>query len=81
LLLARPPETITVGEVFRTFEAPVPFTECFAGETGDCPLIAVCRLKCMLSEALAAFYARLDQASIADLVSKNNGLQHILHVA
>ena len=81
LMLARAPEDITIGEVFRTFEAPVPFTECFGGEGGDCPLVAVCRLKCILTEALESFYARLDQATILDLVSKNVGLQGILHVA
>lgn len=39
LRLARPAEQISVGEVFRLFEAGVPFAECFAPE----PIPARCR--------------------------------------
>ena len=63
------PKTITVGEVFRAFEAPLPFAECFAGDRQTtCPLFAACRLKCLLADALAAFYAKLDTVTVADLV-------------
>ncbi|MGB4826156.1 MAG: Rrf2 family transcriptional regulator [Paracoccaceae bacterium] len=81
LMLGRAPETITVGEVFLAFEAPLPYTECFAAADNSCPLVAACRLKCLLSDALAAFYAKLDAVSIADLVKGNADLHTILQVA
>ena len=81
LTLARPPEAIKVGEVFRAFEAVLPFAECFAGAENSCPLVGACRLKCVLSDALAAFYRELDSVSVADLVSGNAELTGLLRVA
>lgn len=81
LMLGRPAEAITVGEVFRTFEAVLPFAECFAGTENHCPLVGACRLKCTLAEALDAFYAKLDAVSVADLMCGNDELHHILKVA
>ena len=79
--LARPAKAISVGEVFRAFEAPLPFAECFAGDANQCPLFTACRLKCLLSDALAAFYAKLDEVTVVDLVEENCDLQCILKVA
>ena len=81
LMLARPPDAISVGEVFRSFEAVLPFAECFAGTENHCPLVGACRLKCALAEALDAFYAKLDAVSVADLMCGNDELHHILKVA
>lgn len=81
LTLARPPEAIHVGEVFRSFEAGLPLTECFAGGENTCPLVGACRLKCVLADALAAFYAQLDRVSLADLVMGNRELTDLLRVA
>jgi Rrf2 family nitric oxide-sensitive transcriptional repressor len=79
--LARPPEDIRVGEVFRTFEAVLPFTECDAAEDNTCPLVAACRLRCVLHDALAAFYEVLDRSTVRDLVSDNQDLAALLVVA
>lgn len=81
LMLGRKAEDISVGDVFRAFEAVLPFAECFAGQENNCPLVGACRLKCVLAEALDAFYARLDRASIADLTCGNDELVEILRVA
>lgn len=81
LTLARPPEQIGVGEVFRSFEAVLPFTECTEERAATCPLAGCCKLKCVLNEALAAFYARLDRSTLADLISDNDGLVRLLKVA
>ena len=81
LMLARAPEEIGVGEVFRAFEAVLPFTECTEETQATCPLASVCRLKCVLQEALAAFYARLDRSTLADLVQDNTELEQLLKVA
>ncbi|ESW61700.1 MAG: Rrf2 family transcriptional regulator [Rhodobacter sp. CACIA14H1] len=81
LTLGRPAETITVGEVFREFESVLPFTECSEGAENRCPLVGACRLKCVLDDALRAFYAELDRVSVADLVTGNCELQTLLKVA
>ncbi|MBN2630650.1 MAG: Rrf2 family transcriptional regulator [Rhodobacteraceae bacterium] len=81
LMLGRPADTIRVGEVFRALEATLPFAECFAASANHCPLFAACRLKCVLNGALDAFYAKLDEVSIADLMSDNVELEDILRVA
>ncbi len=81
LILGQPADEITVGAVFRSFEASLPFTECFAGAENACPLIAACRLKCVLSDALAAFYAHLDTVTLSDLVAGNGDLARLLKVA
>jgi Rrf2 family nitric oxide-sensitive transcriptional repressor len=81
LSLGRPADRIMVGEVFRTFEAVLPFAECFQDAEGTCPLIGACRLRCVLAEALEAFYSRLDSVSIRDLVQGNAELDGLLKVA
>ncbi|MBM3616005.1 MAG: Rrf2 family transcriptional regulator [Alphaproteobacteria bacterium] len=81
LMLARSPAEIGVGEVFRAYEAVLPFTECTEEKQASSPLSGACRLKCVLQEALDAFYARLDRSSLADLVADNTELASILKVA
>lgn len=81
LMLALEPQAITVGKVFRDFEAVLPFSECIGQEDGKCPLNGSCRLTCILQEALDAFYARLDKSTLADLVEGNHPLQTILQAA
>lgn len=76
--LARTAEGISVGAVFRVFEAGVPFAECFAGAENQCPLATCCRLRCHLARALEAFYAALDEVTLADLIADNAGLQALL---
>ncbi len=80
LTLARAPETITVGEVFRKFEAVLPFSPC-AEDHNTCPLMGACRLKCLLDDALAAFYRTLDAVTLNDLIKDNTALQNLLRVA
>lgn len=81
LMLGRLPEKITVGQVFRDFESVLPFTECFTGEENLCPIAGACRLKCVIADALGAFYAQLDRVTLADLVEGNGDLQTLLKVA
>ena len=81
LTLAHAPEDIRIGTVFRSLESVLPFAECFAAEKNTCPLAGVCRLQCVMVEALDAFYARLDQSTLADLVSGNGSLQKLLKAA
>lgn len=78
--LARSPAQISIGEVFRVFEAGVPFAECFAPESNTCPLSASCRLRSFVSRAVEAFYHELDMVTLADLTKGNCGLAALLSV-
>lgn len=75
--LARPAEEISVGSVFRTFEADLPFIECFSSDN-TCPLKGVCRMSAHLTRAVEAFYASLDPVMVGDLTHCNEGLEAIL---
>ena len=81
LMLARSPDRISVGAVFRHFESELPFAECFVAKDCTCPLVASCRLKDALTSALGAFYAKLDAISVADLMRDNTDLNRLLHIA
>ncbi len=81
LQLGRPATDIRVGDVFRTFEGTLPFTECFPGAVNSCPLVSCCRLKCALAKAVEAFYATLDSQSLDDMVRDNCQLEGLLKVA
>ena len=75
--LAMPAAEISVGAVFRAFEAGLPFIECF-GEANTCPLRPACRMTAHLARAVEAFYATLDPVTLADLTTCNRSLQAIL---
>ncbi|MFC2966536.1 RrF2 family transcriptional regulator [Acidimangrovimonas pyrenivorans] len=78
LQLARAPEEVRIGQVFRAFEAGVPFTECFEPEANTCPLTTVCRLRLALVDALEAFYGSLDRYTLFDMIDDNTGLRQLL---
>lgn len=75
--LARPAAEISVGAVFRTFEADLPFIECFSPDN-TCPLKDHCRMSSHLARAIEAFYASLDPLMLGDLVDCNAGLEGLL---
>ena len=79
LHLAKPASDIAIGEVFRVFEAGLPFAECYMPETNTCPLIDHCRLRSAIGKAVEAFYAELDTMTLEDLVKDNCGLYDIMH--
>ncbi|MEQ9124802.1 MAG: Rrf2 family transcriptional regulator [Alphaproteobacteria bacterium] len=66
LRLARPAESITIGEVVRLLEARQALVECFRADGGACVLTARCRLKGRLFLARAAFLRELDGATLAE---------------
>lgn len=81
LRLMRPMEDISIGAVFRVFEAGMPFAECFDEATNTCPLTKTCRLKGYLTRAVESFYCELDQVTLADLVQGNCGLAALLDLS
>ena len=77
LTLARPAETIRLGEVIRSTEPDFALVECFA--TGNrCVITGCCRLPGVLSEALAAFLETLDQHTLADIALKPRDFRKVL---
>lgn len=80
LKLARPPETIGLGDVIRLTEEDFAMVECFATGHG-CIIAAPCRLKGVLSEALKAYLAVLDRYTLADLTKRNSSLARTLFAA
>lgn len=80
LRLARVPEQISMGAVFRVFEAGHPFAECFDPENNTCPLSTECRLRGYIARAVEAFYHELDMVTLDDLTRGNCGLEALLNV-
>lgn len=78
--LARSARSINIGEVFRIFEADVPFTECMALESNTCPLVRACRLRNAIRRALDAFYREMDLVTLDDLVKGNYLLEELFSV-
>ena len=80
LRLSRQPDQISMGAVFRVFEAGHPFAECFAPESNTCPLAKECRLRTYIARAVEAFYHELDMVTLDDLTRGNCGLEALLNV-
>lgn len=72
--LGRAPEDIIVGEVVRLTEGPLDLVECFNPEKNTCPLIGICKLSRKFQEATRAFFAILDDVTIADIAANRNEL-------
>src|SRR5690242_4809644 len=64
--LARPPQSITLGEVVRLLERRQGLVECFAADGGACVLTPRCRLKAKLAAAREAFMRELDATTLAE---------------
>ena len=76
--LARPSEDIRLGDVVRLGEETETVIDCFEGEKRRCRLFPACRLKGVLDEAAAAFFAVLDRYSLADLVKQPTKMRAVL---
>lgn len=70
LRLAQPPAEVSLGKVVRLLEPQHELVDC---EQPPCALRAACRLKGALNTAEAAFYAALDQVTLADIVAEPTG--------
>jgi len=80
LRLARPPEKIGVGEVVRAMEEDFTMVECFDPSINQCVITGPCRLRGVLSRALKAYFAVLDEYTLADLAGQNPSLSRVLAV-
>ena len=78
--LARPATEISLGTVVRRIEDSFVLAECFdEGET-RCPLVTTCGLNGALSRALDAFFAVLDEYTLADLVGNERNLNVLVQL-
>lgn len=75
--LARPPDTIKVGEVVRATEADLALVECFQPGAMKCPITPVCTLRGAIGNALDAFLDLLDRHTLADLLQPRAKLNKI----
>ncbi|MBX3504613.1 MAG: Rrf2 family transcriptional regulator [Parvibaculum sp.] len=80
LRLARAPEQIGIGEVVRAMEEDFRIVECFDRESNCCCIAPACRLKHLLANALDAWLAVLDGATLADLVARPAPLRRLLAI-
>ncbi len=71
--LAKNPEQIGIGEVFRLTVEDVALAECFASPTNKCVISPTCRLKSILQDAAEKFVSELDQFTLQDLVKDREG--------
>ena len=67
-LLAMPPEKICLGDIVRLGEETDKVIECKDRRGQPCRIAPACRLKGVFDEATAAFFAVLDNYSLADLL-------------
>jgi Rrf2 family nitric oxide-sensitive transcriptional repressor len=67
--LAREAHRIGIGDVVRSAELNLNVVECFDAKTNTCPIVAACKLKSVLGEALGAFLSVLDGYTLADLLA------------
>lgn len=69
LRLARPAESIVLGEVLRTTEPNLNLVECFSSGN-QCVITGGCRLRGVLNRALDAFVKVLDDCTLAEISLK-----------
>ncbi len=70
LRLGLPAQRINIGALVRDTEQDLALVECF-DDDNRCVITPACRLKNVLSDALKAFFAVLDQYTLADLLPEN----------
>ena len=77
LELARPAERIGVADVVRDCEGDTRVAECFDAD-GSCVIGPVCKLRNVMGDAVAAFYAVLARYTLEDLVRNREELAAVL---
>jgi Rrf2 family nitric oxide-sensitive transcriptional repressor len=77
--LGRRPDQISLGEVVRFTESDEHVIDCL-GKNLQCRIFPVCRLKGVLGEAAAAFFAVLDRYTLADLIKRKSEMRELLEI-
>ncbi|MGB0899767.1 MAG: RrF2 family transcriptional regulator [Psychrobium sp.] len=78
--LAKSPDEINIGDVIRSVEQGSQLVECF-GDNNICVITPACQLKTMLAEALEQFFLKLDEYTLADLISgQKSNISNLLFI-
>ena len=77
--LERDPESITVGDVIRAMEDDLAIVECL-GHARFCRVAGVCGGRNVFAEALEAYFAVLDRATLEDIARNQDGLRGALRL-
>ena len=75
--LARDPATMTVGEIMRAMESDFAVVECL-GPARFCRIAGVCGARDVFSRALDAYFAVLDDATLEEIATNDQGLRGAL---
>ncbi len=76
--LSRDPDRISLGAVIQEAEEDFTMVECFDPKASKCAITVSCRLRGALSRALKAYFAVLDEYTLADLTVKHPVLERLL---
>lgn len=80
LALAIAPQDIAIGTVVRQTEGVDLPAECFDPTHNTCAIVRICRLRQVLRRATTAFYAVLDDCTLADLVHNGRAIAATLGI-
>ncbi len=80
LKLAKPASAIRMGEVVRALEDDTALVECLGDGPTNCILSGACLLTHTMGRAMEAFFASLDEVTLADLVAPRLALRQRLGV-
>lgn len=78
LELARPADRINIADVVRDAEGDTAVAACFEGSHASCRIAPSCKLRGVLGDAVAAFYAVLARYTLADIARNRDELATIL---
>ncbi len=79
--LARPPESIHLGEIVRGAVEDLAIVQCFQPRDSGCSIESVCVLRGVLERAMGAFFEVLDGQTLADLLKPRAQLIRIFRGA
>ena len=78
--LARVPEKIRVGDIMRLGEETETVIDCMDKPNFQCRIFPACRLKGVLDDAAKAFFAVLDDYTLADLIKQPSKIRAVLQI-
>lgn len=78
LRLGKVPGAIMLGDVIRAMEPNLDIVECFHQEKNTCVISPSCNLKLVLDKARSAFFAELDDVTLAMLVQNRQALTQLI---
>lgn len=79
--LAHAPADINIGTVVRQTENDQPLVECFDHTSSKCCIAPACQLKFILKKAENAFYAVLDEFTLADMLQNPVQMARLIPLA